>query len=127
MRRQEAEISCYYAEYLRLSTLCKAEAGDFVITHGDAPGNVLVRSSEDIYLIDWDNVLLAPPERDMWIMDHFPEFLDGYQSARHHYAASANMRSFFIYKYYFSAMIYYFAEILGAVRLRLSLEPSPRT
>ena len=39
---------------------------EFVITHGDGPGNVVKDESGEIYLIDWDDVLLAPRERDTW-------------------------------------------------------------
>ena len=114
LRKHEAEICHYLAEYSRLSELCEAEACEMVITHGDAPGNVLVKSFEDIYLVDWDEVLLAPAERDTWIMDHFSRFIDGYRHSRPGYVVNTNMRSFYIYKYYFSSMMHYFSEILGA-------------
>ena len=39
-------------------------AFDFV---GDAGGNFLV-SRDKCFLVDWDGVLLAPPERDAWVM-----------------------------------------------------------
>jgi spectinomycin phosphotransferase len=39
-----------------------------VITHGEPhPGNVL-HSSDELLLIDWDTVALAPPERDLWLL-----------------------------------------------------------
>jgi spectinomycin phosphotransferase len=42
---------------------------DWVITHGEPhPGN-LIRSAERFLLIDWDTVALAPPERDLWMLD----------------------------------------------------------
>jgi hypothetical protein len=69
------------------------------------PGNVPVNSFEDICLIDWDEVLLAPAKRDTWIMDHFSRFINGYRYTRPGYVVNANMRSFFIYKYYFGSMI----------------------
>jgi spectinomycin phosphotransferase len=43
-----------------------AASGPPVITHGEPhPGNVL-RSGSRIFLIDWDTVGLALPERDLW-------------------------------------------------------------
>jgi spectinomycin phosphotransferase/16S rRNA (guanine(1405)-N(7))-methyltransferase len=40
-----------------------------VVTHGEPhPGNTMATSGGFV-LIDWDTVLLAPPERDLWIMD----------------------------------------------------------
>jgi spectinomycin phosphotransferase len=43
-----------------------ARSGPSVITHGEpGPGNIL-RSAGRLYLIDWDTVGLALPERDLW-------------------------------------------------------------
>lgn len=37
----------------------------FVITSGDVGGNVIVQDQK-LTIIDWDYLLLAPPERDLW-------------------------------------------------------------
>jgi hypothetical protein len=56
------------AERLRkFAELCESDTSDFVITHGDAGGNFMT-SGERNYIVDWDNPLLAPPERDAWVM-----------------------------------------------------------
>jgi spectinomycin phosphotransferase/16S rRNA (guanine(1405)-N(7))-methyltransferase len=40
-----------------------------VLTHGEPhPGNTML-TSDGWLLIDWDTVLWAPPERDLWILD----------------------------------------------------------
>jgi hypothetical protein len=40
-----------------------------VITHGEPhPGNTMLTSSGWV-LIDWDTALVAPPERDLWMLD----------------------------------------------------------
>jgi spectinomycin phosphotransferase len=42
---------------------------DTVVTHGEPhPGN-LIRTGTGLFLIDWDTVALAPPERDLWMID----------------------------------------------------------
>jgi spectinomycin phosphotransferase len=39
-----------------------------VITHGEPhPGN-LIRTGQQLVLLDWDTVGLAPPERDLWLL-----------------------------------------------------------
>ncbi len=39
-----------------------------VITHGELhPGNLMLRNGG--LLVDWDTVALAPPERDLWMLD----------------------------------------------------------
>jgi hypothetical protein len=47
--------------------LCKGDTTGFVITHGDAGGNMIV-SGDKYFIIDWDESILAPPERDAWNM-----------------------------------------------------------
>lgn len=40
-----------------------------VLTHGEPhPGN-LISTGEGLVLIDWETALLAPPERDLWLLD----------------------------------------------------------
>lgn len=49
------------------ANLCRQDTSGFYLTHGDAGGNFYV-SGDRHFLIDWDDVLLAPPERDAWVM-----------------------------------------------------------
>lgn len=51
------------------SNLCRKDTSNFYITHGDAGGNFLVNKGK-YFLVDWDDVLLAPPERDAWVMGY---------------------------------------------------------
>jgi Ser/Thr protein kinase RdoA (MazF antagonist) len=51
----------YFAE------LCRGDTADFFITHGDAGGNLIV-NGDRYFIVDWDSPILAPPERDAWVM-----------------------------------------------------------
>lgn len=56
-----------YAERLKtFSAACKDNQKNFHITHGDAGGNCIV-NGDQLFLVDWDSVMLAPIERDAWI------------------------------------------------------------
>lgn len=45
-----------------------ADPGRSVLTHGEPhPGNTL-RTADGWKLIDWDTALIAPPERDLWLL-----------------------------------------------------------
>ncbi len=58
----------YHSERLQhFANLCRRDTSGFYITHGDAGGNFFV-SGDKCYLVDWDDALLAPPERDAWVM-----------------------------------------------------------
>jgi hypothetical protein len=49
------------------ASLCKGDSAGFFITHGDAGGN-LIKDGDKYFIVDWDNPILAPPERDAWVM-----------------------------------------------------------
>lgn len=56
----------FRAERLEAFALaCKSDNGHFHITHGDAGGNAIL-SGERFVIVDWDQPLLAPIERDAW-------------------------------------------------------------
>lgn len=62
----EAEVRRLRGRYGTLVTQSRTEAGPGVVTHGEIhPGNVML-TSEGFVIVDWDTVLVAPPERDLW-------------------------------------------------------------
>jgi spectinomycin phosphotransferase len=53
-------------DFDRLVEAVTAAGNELVVTHGEThPGNFM-RSDEQLVLVDWDTVALAPPERDLW-------------------------------------------------------------
>ena len=77
------------APLLRLVDAYRVIAGEvlaapdrFVLTHGEPhPGNTLV-TDRGLVLIDWDTVLIAPPERDLWsLAGNDRQLLDAYTAA----------------------------------------------
>lgn len=40
-----------------------------VVTHGEPHAGNLIRTADRLFLVDWDTVALAPPERDLWMLD----------------------------------------------------------
>jgi spectinomycin phosphotransferase len=113
IQNYDAEIQ---ADLLRFYALCEelqAQEWQFVITHGDAPGNTLVQSPHELYLIDWDDILLAPPERDVWLLAHSQEVLAGYTSAVPNFQVRPELFQYYVYRRYFDDMLEYFVEILG--------------
>ncbi|MBY8882110.1 phosphotransferase [Actinacidiphila acidipaludis] len=62
----------------RLAEEVREASGTWVVTHGEPhPGNV-IRGATGLCLIDWDTVRLAPPERDLWMLDGDAELLARY-------------------------------------------------
>jgi Ser/Thr protein kinase RdoA (MazF antagonist) len=55
-------------EHDALLSTAPTKPDGLVVTHGEPhPGN-LIRTTSGLALIDWDTALLAPPERDLWLL-----------------------------------------------------------
>jgi hypothetical protein len=62
----EVGIKRLIARYRTLVAQYRSHPGPAVVTHGEIhPGNVMM-TLEGWMIIDWDTVMLAPPERDLW-------------------------------------------------------------
>lgn len=56
-------------------------AGPLVITHGEPHRGNTMNTPDGVVLIDWDTALLAPPERDLWmLLDEDPTVADRYEA-----------------------------------------------
>lgn len=67
LEKHRDELEHRVARLRHFAALCSCDSSGFVITHGDAGGNLLV-NGDRAYIIDWDDPMLAPPERDAWNM-----------------------------------------------------------
>lgn len=53
----------------RLADEVAASKSEPVITHGEPHTGNLIRTADRLFLVDWETVALAPPERDLWMLD----------------------------------------------------------
>lgn len=54
-----------------LTTQLLASDQPLVITHGEPHGgNTMIDNTRQVHLIDCDDIMLAPPERDLWLLLH---------------------------------------------------------
>jgi spectinomycin phosphotransferase len=50
----------------RLAQILRSQSPEFIVCHSDLhAGNLLVDSDDNLYIVDWDNPILAPKERDL--------------------------------------------------------------
>ncbi|MCY4020705.1 MAG: aminoglycoside phosphotransferase family protein [Chloroflexi bacterium] len=85
-RQKAAKIEQARARYLSLGSRLEAEDHVHVICHADIhPANIMVDDGGAIHIVDWDEVVLAPRERDLmfFLIDGHPNdavaaFMDGY-------------------------------------------------
>lgn len=86
------------------SRIVKDDTNNFYITHGDAGGNVLVQNS-NYYIVDWDEVMCSPPERDIWFCmnkeDKLKLFNETLSEAGIQYTINLNRMGYYCYHMFF--------------------------
>jgi spectinomycin phosphotransferase len=66
LARYERPLRQAFARFDGLLDRVREAGGPYVITHGEPhPGNLL-RTRAGLFLVDWDMIALARPERDLW-------------------------------------------------------------
>ncbi len=66
MRSKKLEISHIVQRAEALAGLLSKKSTNLVLCHSDVhPGNFLITPGNELYLVDWDNPIFAPKERDL--------------------------------------------------------------
>jgi spectinomycin phosphotransferase len=54
---------------------------DYVLCHGDPnSSNIIITDNDELKLVDWDGILLAPRERDLWALKDHTVAMEAYQT-----------------------------------------------
>ncbi len=80
--------------------------------------NNLVTNDNSVSLIDWDDILLAPPERDTWFLyggEKWNDFLEIYRKRNPEYTLDPIYYKFYLHQRYFADMTDWLNNILGNV------------
>ena len=102
-----------WATFGEVARACRAARFELVLTHGDWPFNLLRTADGTVYLIDWDELLLAPAERDTWLADGDPAFARGYRARHRGQADDPLATAFYVYHRYFEELYEFAGAILG--------------
>ena len=66
MQKKRDEIDHLVARAEALASALRARSLELVLCHSDIhPGNLLLGANDALYIVDWDNPLFAPKERDL--------------------------------------------------------------
>ena len=102
--------------YDELGRAAAASQTSFVITHGDpTPGNLILDTKDQLYLIDWDGVCLGPPEKDLvsFTGERFEVVLERYLTERaRDVSLHADILGFYIYEWTLNEIRDYGTKIL---------------
>ena len=61
-------VTALLGAYAELAATVSARPDRMVVTHGEPNSANVLRTPAGLVLVDWDSVLLAPPERDLWAL-----------------------------------------------------------
>ena len=105
------------ADRLKLfSEKCKGNTTGFVITHGDAGGN-LIEDGELCYIVDWDEPILAPPERDAWVMCNRDWARDAFHEALRQHSVTYTLRPERLAYYCYHFFFFYLTSFLESYKV----------
>ncbi|HZO26993.1 MAG TPA: aminoglycoside phosphotransferase family protein [Chloroflexota bacterium] len=110
---QEPAIREGWEDFEAIARACHEASFELVLTHGDWPFNLLQGADDTLYLIDWDELLLAPAERDTWYAGDESAFWQGYRAQRPGHAASELATAYYVHHRYFEELISFAQTILG--------------
>ena len=105
-----SQIEFYYERLQKFAKLCRKDTSGFVITHGDAGGNVII-NGDQFTIIDWDHPMLAPIERDLWM---FGDQVQSIQKALEEHNVSYNPDPHRLAYYTYFSFFFYLMETLQA-------------
>lgn len=109
----ESAIADGWAAFGEVARACRAARFELVLTHGDWPFNLLQSADGTLYLIDWDELLLAPAERDTWFAGGDPAFWRGYRARRGSHAENEVATAFYVHHRYFEELLDFAGVVLG--------------
>lgn len=107
------ELDRDWANFNRLVESCKTGKFDLRITHEDPWGNVLRSQDGGIYLFDWDDIALAPVERDMWFKLGEPRVATYYKKSFPSYEVNKLAYDFYLFNRYFYDLYGFLVEIFS--------------
>ncbi len=81
-REQEAEIELCRNRYLELGAQLSGQPPPFALCHADIhTANIIIDADERIWIVDWDETVIAPRERDLmfFVLDgHASDFTEAF-------------------------------------------------
>lgn len=80
--RHASDLERLLARYDELAAKVSARPERMVITHGEPNASNVLRTPSGYVFVDWESVLLAPPERDVWVLaEQDPSVVEIYSAA----------------------------------------------
>jgi len=111
--KNRAKIEHRAARLKRFSDLCRGDTANFCITHGDAGGN-LIENGDRYFIVDWDNPIFAPMERDAWFCMSWDWAMTAFNDALRENGINYTLRSERLAYYCYDFFFFYLNAYLDA-------------
>ena len=112
--RETLELRAHRLE--QLASICRGDDSGFVVTHGDAGGNFMT-DGDRCYIVDWDELQLAPPERDAWVMCTKGWARKIFDDALHIHKVNYTLRTERIAYFCYHMLFFYLGEVLSGYNI----------
>lgn len=107
----------------QLAQRLRAQQLNYVLCHGDIhEDNVLISDTGELFISDWDNVILAPKERDLTFFqgDGKADYLNGYFGADVAHSVNQAMIDYYVFEWALQEIADYGGRILSAAHFDLA-------
>jgi hypothetical protein len=74
------------------------------LTHGDAFGNIIM-NVDKLSIIDWDDLILAPLERDVWFFADNEEVIKIYSENFNNFEVNIDVVKYYVYYRFFDDLV----------------------
>ena len=101
----------------KLAKKLRSETLAYVLCHGDIhEANVMVSDEGELFIIDWDNAIIAPKERDLTFFSSNPDYLEGYLAHDMNDAIHQTVVDYYVLEWALQEIVDYGTRILFDTR-----------
>lgn len=98
------DILMHWQSFKTLAYIIRKKSLDRYLTHGDAFGNT-IKNNGGLFIIDWDDLLLAPLERDLWFFYQDEKVVNLYTREFPGFHIDQDLILYYIYNRFFDDLL----------------------
>jgi len=104
------DINKHWIRFNSLSKKLSKKTFKLYLTHGDTFCNILAGEGR-IYIVDWDDLILGPLERDLWFYINNEKVVELYKSSFKGFKVDQELINYYIYNRFFDDLLGFFEEL----------------
>lgn len=123
LNRWRNGIECVITEAQKWTEYLRSQQFDYVLCHGDIhEDNMFITDEGEPCIIDWDEMMLAPRERDVMFFsgDGLNDYLEGYRRHAPGYCINQGLVDYYVLEWALQEIVDYGTRILADAHFDLS-------